>query len=53
MSDAQASGAVLSDAVLAAYAMEHRARLYTNDADFARFPGLDWVNPLLAHGRGR
>ncbi len=46
MSSAMASGAVLSDAVLAAYAIEHRARLYTNDADFARFPGLDWRNPL-------
>jgi predicted nucleic acid-binding protein len=21
--------------------------LYTNDRDFARFPGLRWVNPLL------
>jgi predicted nucleic acid-binding protein len=28
------------------YAIEHRARLYTNDADFSRFPGLDWTNPL-------
>ena len=47
MTAAMASGAVLSDAVLAAYAIEHRARLFTNDVDFARFPGLDWHNPLL------
>ncbi len=41
-------GAILSDAVLASYAIEHRARLCTNDGDFARFPGLDWANPLTA-----
>jgi toxin-antitoxin system PIN domain toxin len=46
MTQAMASGAVLSDAILAAYAIEHRARLYTNDADFSRFSGLDWTNPL-------
>jgi toxin-antitoxin system PIN domain toxin len=39
-------GAVLSDAVLAAYAIEHHAKLCSNDSDFARFPGLNWVNPL-------
>jgi toxin-antitoxin system PIN domain toxin len=48
MAGAQASGALLSDAILAAYAIEHRARLCSNDGDFARFPGLDWVNPLMA-----
>lgn len=46
MHAAQATGGLLSDAILAAYAIEHRARLYTNDTDFARFPGLDWTNPL-------
>ena len=46
MSRAMGRGAVLSDAVLASYAIEHRARLCTTDADFARFPGLTWVNPL-------
>lgn len=46
MRQAQASGGVLSDAILASYAIEHRARLYTNDSDFSRFPGLDWENPL-------
>ncbi len=39
-------GRVLSDAVLAAHAMENRATLHSNDTDFARFEGLDWINPL-------
>ncbi len=39
-------GRVLSDAVLAAHAMAHRATLCSNDSDFARFDGLDWRNPL-------
>jgi uncharacterized protein len=46
MTSAMASGAILSDAILAAYAIENRARLYSNDADFARFPGLHLENPL-------
>jgi predicted nucleic acid-binding protein len=33
--------------ILAAHAMENRATLFTNDADFARFTGLAWENPLL------
>jgi predicted nucleic acid-binding protein len=41
-----AAGPVLSDAILAAYAIEHRATLFTNDGDFARFPGLKWENPF-------
>lgn len=43
---ARASGAIVSDAVLAVYAITHRAVLHTNDADFSRFPGLQWRNPL-------
>lgn len=42
------SGAVVSDAVLAVYAIENRATLCTNDTDFSRFPELNWCNPLLA-----
>ena len=49
MTQAMARGTVLSDAVLAAYAIEHRACLCTNDTDFARFPGLNWTNPLTDH----
>lgn len=51
MAAAMAAGPVLSDAILAAYAMEHRATLCTNDGDFARFPGLKWENPLLRERR--
>jgi len=47
MTAAMAAGPVLSDAILAAYAIKHRAKLFTNDGDFARFPGLDWKNLLL------
>jgi predicted nucleic acid-binding protein len=36
----------MMDAVLAAIAIEHGATLNTTDRDFARFPGLAWVNPI-------
>ncbi|MGH9466489.1 MAG: type II toxin-antitoxin system VapC family toxin [Terriglobales bacterium] len=36
-----------TDAHLAALAIEHQAQLQSTDADFARFPGLRWRNPLL------
>lgn len=35
-----------SDAHLAAVAREHGAELCSCDADFARFPGVRWVDPL-------
>lgn len=35
-----------SDAHLAALAIEHGAQLCSADSDFARFPGLNWTNPL-------
>jgi len=44
---AMGSGPLISDAVLASYAIENRAVLHTNDADFSRFPTLKWRNPLL------
>lgn len=50
MEEAAASGAVLSDAVLAAYAIHNKATLFTNDADFSRFVGLSWKNPLRTPG---
>ena len=42
----QARGPLMSDAVLAAIAIEHGAVLASTDRDFTRFPGLRWVNPL-------
>ena len=35
-----------TDVQLAAHAMENQATLYSHDADFARFGGLRWVDPL-------
>jgi predicted nucleic acid-binding protein len=40
------TGALTTDAHLAAMAIEHQCELHSNDADFARFPGLRWRNPL-------
>ena len=40
------AGNLTSDAHLAALAIEHQAELHSTDADFARFPGLRWTNPL-------
>lgn len=37
---------MISDAQLAALAIEHGLRLYSADTDFARFSEIDWVNPL-------
>jgi hypothetical protein len=36
-----------TDAQLAALTIEYGGILCTTDRDFARFPGLSWVNPLL------
>ncbi len=41
------SSALVSDAHLAALAIEYQAVLHSNDSDFSRFPGLRWHNPLL------
>jgi predicted nucleic acid-binding protein len=37
---------LISDAHLAALAIEHGARLYSTDNDFSRFPNLRWTNPI-------
>ena len=42
------AGRLTTDAHLAALAIEHQCELHSNDADFARFPGLRWRNPLIA-----
>jgi toxin-antitoxin system PIN domain toxin len=39
-------GPVTTDAQLAALTIEYGGVLHTTDGDFARFPGLRWVNPL-------
>ena len=48
MAGAMGSGALISDAALAAYAIQNRATLCSNDSDFSRFRGLSWENPLAA-----
>lgn len=37
---------LVSDAHLAALAVEHNCVLHSTDGDFARFHGLKWENPL-------
>ena len=37
---------LVTDAHLAALAIEHQAELHSNDSDFARFSGLTWRNPI-------
>lgn len=46
------AGNLTTDAHLAALALEYRAEIATTDADFARFPGVRWFNPISAR-RGR
>ncbi len=43
-----AAGNLTTDAHLAALAIEHQCELCSTDADFNRFPGLRWANPLAA-----
>lgn len=40
------AGNLTSDAHLAALAIEHGAELCSSDADFSRFAGLRWTDPL-------
>jgi uncharacterized protein len=44
--EGRAAGPRVSDAEIAALTIEHGGVLHTADRDFARFPGLRWVNPL-------
>jgi uncharacterized protein len=40
------TAALMSDAHIAALAIENQATVHSNDRDFSRFPGLRWSNPL-------
>jgi toxin-antitoxin system PIN domain toxin len=46
-----AVGNLVSDAHLAALAVEHSCVLHSTDADFSRFRGLKWKNPIAARLR--
>jgi hypothetical protein len=48
LKDGQAVANLVTDAHLAALAVEHGCELVSTDADFARFPTLRWKNPLSA-----
>ena len=48
LKDGHAVGNLVSDAHLAALAVEHNCVLQSTDTDFARFPGLKWENPIGA-----
>ncbi len=45
-----AKGGMVTDAHLAALAIEHGLTLCSTDGDFARFAGLSWKNPLAVSG---
>lgn len=46
LNDAQAVANLVTDAHIAALAIEHGCTLASTDADFLRFPRLKWINPL-------
>ncbi len=46
LQEGQARGPLVTDAHLAALAIEHGATLCSSDRDFARFPGLRVLNPF-------
>ena len=46
LTDGQAVANLVTDAHLAALAIEHGCELVSTDSDFARFPKLKWNNPL-------
>ncbi|MEM6729947.1 MAG: TA system VapC family ribonuclease toxin, partial [Myxococcota bacterium] len=47
MSEARVVGPLVTDAVLAALAIEHGAAVCTTDRDFTRFDGIKVVDPTL------
>ena len=46
LEQAEATANLVPDANLAAIALEHGLTVCSADSDFARFSGLEWVNPL-------
>ena len=43
------AGNLVSDAQIAALAIEYGATIHTADTDFARFQGITWKNPLTTN----
>jgi predicted nucleic acid-binding protein len=50
LQQAGVGGNLVTDAQLAALAIEHHAVLHTADTDFLRFPGVRWFNPITGMG---
>jgi len=46
LTDGQALGNLVTDAHLAALAVQHGCELMSTDVDFARFPRVQWTNPI-------
>jgi toxin-antitoxin system PIN domain toxin len=46
VADHRVTGPLVSDAALAALAIENGASLASTDQEFRRFPGLRWIDPL-------
>jgi len=48
LTKAGTAGNLVTDAQIAALALEYGATVHTADTDFARLTGVSWENPLLA-----
>lgn len=46
LDEAGLGGNLATDALIAAHAEDYGATVYSTDRDFARFPGVRWLNPL-------
>lgn len=47
------AGNLVTDAQIAALAMDYNAVLHTADSDFLRFSGLRWLNPITGMASGK
>jgi uncharacterized protein len=47
LAKAGTAGSLVTDAQIAALALEYGATVHTADTDFSRFAGIEWKNPLL------
>lgn len=50
LNEGQATANLVTDAHLAALALEYGCELMSTDSDFSRFPRLKWKNPLKTTG---
>lgn len=46
LADRRVTGNLVTDAQLAAVALQHGVPVVSTDSDFARFRGLEWIDPL-------